>query len=68
MSAAVLAIQWVLSLQGGNMPAVRLAISVLVGATAFGLAFIRLGGATRREVLEIAGWMLHRGEALRAVE
>ena len=58
MAVAVWMLRWRLLSYGDSFASARLILLVLVGAIVYGTVFFMIGGPTRKEFQQVAGWML----------
>ncbi|MBI3756943.1 MAG: lipopolysaccharide biosynthesis protein [Deltaproteobacteria bacterium] len=61
MAAAVWAVRWHLLSYGDSFAFTRLILLILTGMTSYGAVFLAIGGPTRKEFQQVAGWMLRPG-------
>jgi len=66
MVASVLLVRWAPPSWPHQITWMYLALLVLVGAGTYGAALLACGGPIRREMKEVAGWLLHRDNTLTA--
>lgn len=62
MVAAVLLIRWAMTPPEGGLEALRLAITVLIGAIVYSTVLWKIGGPVRAELQEVAGWIFAKEE------
>jgi lipopolysaccharide exporter len=60
---AALVAQWFMS--AWSYPALaRLIVTLVLGASIYGAAFLWIGGRSRGEIWEVAGWLIHRDKKI----
>ncbi len=68
MALAVVLIQWGWTRWGEDLPAARLAVTVLIGSVVYGAVLLRVGGPLRDEIKEVWGWMFQGGRVALAAK